>query len=356
MAEGEGKAWTVARLKAALKARGLPATGRKAELAARLAAAERSAPALPPKKRRGRAAPAEVEPPEEQNEVPVAPAWLGAGEARGALLSVRLADLPAAPAAESGDEDLPGRGEAAAGDGGDGGGGGSSNEEEEAGEAAPELASPSPASSDSEDEPAAGGLRALLARRRPAVTGRGGATAAGPASKEEDWRVWHSTTGLPGALSAEAAARDDARRDAAVRRKEAEQREVARRRPKGEAVKWHDIPERELTQELKRELRLLKLRGATDPKRFYKAADSTKLSTRFHIGTVIEGPADFYSSRLTKRERKQTFAEELLADPKVKAYAKRKFQEVSERQRPAKYQGKHARKTKKRRKSHKGFK
>ena len=50
MAEEEGKAWTVARLKAALKARGLPATGRKAELAARLAAAERSAPALPPKK------------------------------------------------------------------------------------------------------------------------------------------------------------------------------------------------------------------------------------------------------------------------------------------------------------------
>ena len=34
-----------------------------------------------------------------------------------------------------------------------------------------------------------------------------------------------------------------------------------------------------MTPELKRELRLLKLRGTFDPKRFYKNADSKKLPT-----------------------------------------------------------------------------
>jgi membrane protein DedA with SNARE-associated domain len=46
------------------------------------------------------------------------------------------------------------------------------------------------------------------------------------------------------------------------------------------------------------------------------------------IGTVVEGGADFYSGRLTKKERKGTFADELLADTSLKAYRYGHFSSV----------------------------
>jgi len=48
------------------------------------------------------------------------------------------------------------------------------------------------------------------------------------------------------------------------------------------------------------------------------------------IGTIIEGPTEFYSSRLTRRERKRTIVEELMADEQARGYYKRKFLEIQE--------------------------
>ena len=48
-------------------------------------------------------------------------------------------------------------------------------------------------------------------------------------------------------------------------------------------------------RQVKRDLRMLRLRGAFDPKRFYKSADATKFPKYFQMGTVVEGPTDFYS-------------------------------------------------------------
>eukprot|EP00898_Chlorokybus_atmophyticus_P005962 jgi/Chlat1/6367/Chrsp44S05834 len=93
---------------------------------------------------------------------------------------------------------------------------------------------------------------------------------------------------------------------------------------------WYDLPAPTLTTQLKRELQLLKLRSVTDPKRFYKSADSSKYPKYFQIGTVIEGPADFYSSRLSQRERKQTITDELLADQALKSYRKRKYLQIQD--------------------------
>ena len=59
--------------------------------------------------------------------------------------------------------------------------------------------------------------------------------------------------------------------------------------------------------------------------RFYKNPD--KPGTVLHIGTVIEGPAE-YSSRLTRKERRQTIAEEILADQGIRSYTKRKYLEI----------------------------
>jgi hypothetical protein len=51
--------------------------------------------------------------------------------------------------------------------------------------------------------------------------------------------------------------------------------------------------------------------GTWDPKRFYKSNDSTKLPKHFSIGTVVEGAADFYSSRLNRKERQQSITGEV---------------------------------------------
>eukprot|EP00271_Cylindrocystis_brebissonii_P002240 TRINITY_DN12683_c0_g1_i1.p1 TRINITY_DN12683_c0_g1~~TRINITY_DN12683_c0_g1_i1.p1 ORF type:complete len:382 (-),score=83.02 TRINITY_DN12683_c0_g1_i1:120-1265(-) len=92
--------------------------------------------------------------------------------------------------------------------------------------------------------------------------------------------------------------------------------------------KWFDLPAQTITPEIKQELRLIKLRGTLDPKRHYKAPDSTKFPKFFQMGTVVESAADFYAGRLTKKERKGSFAGELLADAKLKGYRKRKYTEI----------------------------
>lgn len=58
--------------------------------------------------------------------------------------------------------------------------------------------------------------------------------------------------------------------------------------------------------------------------------DSTKIPKHFQRGTIIEGTGEFYSARLTKRERKQTLAEELAADIKLKQERKRRYTRMQE--------------------------
>ncbi|KAL9400973.1 hypothetical protein Peur_004822 [Populus x canadensis] len=114
---------------------------------------------------------------------------------------------------------------------------------------------------------------------------------------------------------------------------------------------WFDMPAPTITPELKRDLQLLKLRSAIDPKRHYKRGDpkSKDLPKYFQVGTVVESATDFYSGRLTKKERKATIADELLYDQTFRAYRKRKVREIEEKNRPGgndkwKIKGKQSRK------------
>ncbi|KAL6190757.1 hypothetical protein ACLB2K_037151 [Fragaria x ananassa] len=79
---------------------------------------------------------------------------------------------------------------------------------------------------------------------------------------------------------------------------------------------------------------LLQLRSVMDPKRHYKKGDS-QTAKYFQVGTVVESASDFFSGRLTKKERKATVAEELLSDPVLATYRKRKVREIEEKNRPA---------------------
>ncbi|EGF77624.1 hypothetical protein BATDEDRAFT_13703 [Batrachochytrium dendrobatidis JAM81] len=94
---------------------------------------------------------------------------------------------------------------------------------------------------------------------------------------------------------------------------------------------WFDMVSAELTDEVKRDLHILRSRAALDPKRHYKRDNSKEFPKVFQFGTIIEGPTEFYSSRLTNKERKQTIVDELLSDAKTKAYMKRRTAEVHEK-------------------------
>ena len=45
--------------------------------------------------------------------------------------------------------------------------------------------------------------------------------------------------------------------------------------------KWWELPEQEITPEVRRELEIIKMRNFLNPKRFYKANDSKRLPSRF---------------------------------------------------------------------------
>ncbi|CAO2837086.1 unnamed protein product [Amaranthus hypochondriacus] len=100
--------------------------------------------------------------------------------------------------------------------------------------------------------------------------------------------------------------------------------------------KWFDMPAPVLTPELKKDLQLLKLRSVIDPKRHYKKSDakSKTLPKYFQVGTIVESASDFFSARLTKKERKSSIADELLSDGSLAHYRKRKVREIEDQHRP----------------------
>ncbi|KAF9568354.1 hypothetical protein BGW38_008830 [Lunasporangiospora selenospora] len=103
-------------------------------------------------------------------------------------------------------------------------------------------------------------------------------------------------------------------------------------REKSAGKGWFDLPQQVLTPELKRDLQILKLRNVLDPKRFYKREDKSKAKfpKYFQVGTIIEGNTEFYSSRLTKKERATTITGEVMKDLTGREYYKRKFDEIQE--------------------------
>ncbi|KAK9359767.1 Fcf2 pre-rRNA processing-domain-containing protein [Lipomyces starkeyi] len=92
--------------------------------------------------------------------------------------------------------------------------------------------------------------------------------------------------------------------------------------------KWFHMPKTELTPTIKRDMQLLRLRNVLDPKRHYRRENEKDVPKYFQTGTIMEGPTEYFSSRLTKKERKQTLADEILADEKAKTYFKRKYDEI----------------------------
>ena len=92
---------------------------------------------------------------------------------------------------------------------------------------------------------------------------------------------------------------------------------------------WFDLPRTKLTPELKRDLQLIQLRSVLDPKRHYKKEDTRRTAPQFsQVGTILEGPTEFYSARLLQKDRKKTFVDEVLAGEKTSGRFKRKYSDI----------------------------
>lgn len=92
---------------------------------------------------------------------------------------------------------------------------------------------------------------------------------------------------------------------------------------------WYNLPRTDLTPELRRDLQLLKMRNVLDPKRHYKKSDSKSDVPAFsQVGTVIEGPTEYFNSRVNKKDRKRTIVEEVLAQEEASGKFKKKYDDI----------------------------
>ena len=88
------------------------------------------------------------------------------------------------------------------------------------------------------------------------------------------------------------------------------------------------------------------MRGILDPKRFCKLISLFQNGQRLNfetdkkengksnvpafsqVGTIIEGPTEYYNGRLQNKDRKKTFAEEVLAREAQTGRFKKKYNEI----------------------------
>lgn len=94
-------------------------------------------------------------------------------------------------------------------------------------------------------------------------------------------------------------------------------------------AQWYNLPRTDLTPELKRDLQLLKMRNVLDPHRHYKKENGKLRPPEYsQVGTIVEGPTEYYSARLTNKDRKRTFVEEVLAGEQANGRFSKKYGDV----------------------------
>ena len=89
---------------------------------------------------------------------------------------------------------------------------------------------------------------------------------------------------------------------------------------------WFGMKIPEMTPEVKSDLELLKKRSHLQSNKFYKRNDMKEVPKFFQMGKIVDSPLEFYD-RIPKKDRKQTFTEEVLADQAILSNQKRKYSE-----------------------------
>lgn len=92
------------------------------------------------------------------------------------------------------------------------------------------------------------------------------------------------------------------------------------------------MPKTVMTPQLKRDLQLIEMRSVLDPHRHYKKTTGRKKVPAFsQVGTVIQGSTEWYSSRINKKERRQTLVQEALAVEQETGHFKKKYRQIQEK-------------------------
>jgi len=113
------------------------------------------------------------------------------------------------------------------------------------------------------------------------------------------------------------------------------QRKEAKEKGEGLGPAWFGMKAPEVTEEVQRDLEVLKMRGAMDPKRFYKktggAEGEEALPKYFQMGHVVDSPVDYYSSKGSTgggKNKKKSLVDQLMADAEYQKFSKRKYAEI----------------------------
>jgi hypothetical protein len=84
-----------------------------------------------------------------------------------------------------------------------------------------------------------------------------------------------------------------------------------------------------MTTEFKRDLQLLRMRSVLDSKRHYKKENGKAKAPEFsQVGTIIQGPTEFFSGRIAKKDRKKTFVEETMAIERQNRKFESKYRDI----------------------------
>ncbi|KAJ0116418.1 rrna-processing protein fcf2 [Diaporthe amygdali] len=103
--------------------------------------------------------------------------------------------------------------------------------------------------------------------------------------------------------------------------------------PDNAGAAWNYMPRTQIDDpKVKREFQLLRMRGIVDRKKFFKK-DSRKdpFPTFSQFGTLIEGPLEHHNGRLTRKERKRTLVEEVLATGEADGKFKDRYEKIQEK-------------------------
>ena len=92
------------------------------------------------------------------------------------------------------------------------------------------------------------------------------------------------------------------------------------------------MPKTIATEQIKRDFQLLEMRNVLDPHRHYKKdSRKGKLPTFSQVGTVIQGPTEWFSGRINKKDRARNFVEEAMGIEKAGGRFRRKYNEIQEK-------------------------
>eukprot|EP00210_Caulerpa_lentillifera_P006766 g6465.t1 len=94
---------------------------------------------------------------------------------------------------------------------------------------------------------------------------------------------------------------------------------------------WFEMPSSDFNDDLKRDLEVLSMRGAFNPKRHYKNLEKIKTANWVQVGTVLDNPVEGRSGQLPNHLRKRTLTQEWLADPEMGKELQKRFKKITVR-------------------------